>query len=55
MEEFKLKIIVAILGGVFFSFIIILLAFILPLDKPETIIIKPKGVLEQVSHSVKKK
>ncbi|MGE4511827.1 MAG: hypothetical protein AB7D43_12070 [Sulfurimonadaceae bacterium] len=54
MEEFKLKMILAMVGGIFFSFIIILLAFILPLDKPETIIIKPKGVLERVSHSVKK-
>lgn len=54
MKEFKLKMILALVGGVFFSFVLILLAFVAPLDREETTIIKPKGVLEQVSQSIKK-
>lgn len=54
MNDFKLKIILSILGGVIFSFIFILLAFALPLDKKEAVVTsKPKGLLEEVSHSVK--
>ena len=54
MNDFKLKIILSILGGIVFSFIFILLAFALPLDKKEAMVsAKPKGLLEQVSHSVK--
>jgi hypothetical protein len=54
MDESKLKIILSLLAGVVFAFIFILLAFALPLPKKEHIIIKkPKGKLEQISHSVK--
>ena len=54
MNDFKLKIILSILGGIVFSFLFILLAFALPLDKKEpTASIKPKGKLEQISHSIK--
>lgn len=54
MNDFKLKIILSMLGGIVFSFIFILLAFALPLDKKESVAIsKPKGLLQQVSHSVK--
>jgi len=53
MNDFKLKLILSVLSGIVFSFVFILLAFALPLDKKETIIKKPKGVLEHVSHSAK--
>ena len=55
MEEFKLKIILALLSGIFFSFIFIILAFVVPLEKEPSIIAKPKGVLEQVSHSARER
>jgi hypothetical protein len=53
MNDFKLKLILSILGGVVFSFVFILLAFALPLDKKQTIVKKPKSLLEKVSHSLK--
>jgi len=54
MTHFKLKLILSLLGGVVFSFVFILLAFVLPVkDKSEKLIIKPKGALEKVSHSAK--
>ena len=55
MNDFKLKLILSILGGVVFSFVFILLAFALPLEKKEhKYIKKPKGVLEKVSQSARK-
>jgi hypothetical protein len=54
MNDFKLKLILSILSGVVFSFVFILLAFALPLDKKETIIKAPKNLLEKVSQSLKK-
>ena len=54
MTHFKLKLILSLLGGVVFSLIFILLAFVLPAkDKVEKIIKKPKGALERVSDSAK--
>jgi type IV secretory pathway component VirB8 len=54
MDDFKLKIILSILSGIVFSFIFILLAFILPLNKKEMQLIqKPKGKLEKISHSLR--
>ena len=54
MNDFKLKIILSILGGIVFSFIFILLAFVLPVEKKVKFSsAKPKGLLEQVSHSIK--
>ena len=55
MNDFKLKLVLAALTGIVFSFIFILLAFVLP---TKTIVndgggIKPKGKLEKVSHSFK--
>ncbi|MCK9472808.1 hypothetical protein [Sulfurimonas sp.] len=55
MNEFKLKIILAMLIGLIFSFIFILLAFVLPMqDEEQTIIKKPSNILEEVSKSLKK-
>lgn len=54
MNDFKLKLILSVLGGIVFSFIFILLAFVLPVDKKQQqIVAKPKGLLEQVSQSAR--
>ncbi len=54
MNDFKLKLILSLLGGVVFSFVFIMLAFALPLEKKQHTLKKlPKGVLEKVSHSVR--
>ena len=56
MNDFKLKLILSILGGVVFSFIFILLAFALPVKESQKILVKkPKGRLEQISHAIKNK
>lgn len=54
MEDYKLKLILSILGGIVFSFIFILLAFALPSKKPE-VLKKPANRLEAVSQSFKEK
>ena len=53
MNDFKLKIILSILGGIVFSFVFILLAFALPVEKKITFSAKPKSMLEEVSHSIR--
>lgn len=54
MDDFKLKVVLSILSGIVFSFIFIILAFALPSkEKKEMVIKKPKGKLEQISHSLK--
>jgi len=55
MNDFKLKLILSILGGVIFSFIFILLALVLPIKEKNSGEIRkiPKGKLEQISHSLK--
>ena len=54
MKDFKLKLVLSILSAIVFSFIFILLAFALPIHKQEEkVFIKPKGKLEQISHSLK--
>ena len=57
MKDFKLKLVLTALGAIVFSFIFILLAFALPIHKEENakVSIKPKGKLEQISHSLKNK
>ena len=56
MNDFKLKVVLSILGGVVFSFIFILLAFVLPPERKEIKVIKkPKGKLEKISHSLREK
>jgi len=56
MKDFKLKLILSALSAIIFSFIFILLAFSLPLHKNEVMTqTKPKGKLEQISHSLKNK
>ncbi len=53
MDDFKLKLVLATLTGVVFSFIFIILAFVLPSKEAVVIDNKPKGKLEQISHAVK--
>ncbi len=53
MNDFKLKIILSALGGVLFSLIFILLAFILPPQKEKVFIKKKANKLEQISHSLR--
>jgi hypothetical protein len=54
MSDFKLKLILSGLGGVIFSFIFILLTFVLPVkDKKDAFVPKPKGKLQIISHSLK--
>jgi len=56
MDDFKLKVVLSILGGIVFSFIFILLAFILPTDQKKVKFIKkPTGKLEKISHSLREK
>ena len=53
MNDFKLKIILSILGGIIFSFVFILLAFALPVEKKTTFSAKPKNLLQKVSDSIR--
>ncbi|HUH43310.1 MAG TPA: hypothetical protein VLZ29_09335 [Sulfurimonas sp.] len=54
MNDHKLKIVLTILVGVIFSFIFIILAFVLPTTSDEiTIIKKPSNLLEEVSKSIR--
>lgn len=56
MSDFKLKVVLTILTGVIFSFVFIILAFVLPPQEEEpTIIKKPSNILEEVSRSLKEK
>ena len=53
MNDFKLKLILSLLSGVAFSFIFILLAFILPVKQKEQVVKAPKNKLEIISNSLK--
>lgn len=54
MNDFKLKLVLSLLGGIAFSFLFILLAFAVPVkDTPDYVKVLPKGKLEQVAHSYK--
>lgn len=55
MNDFKLKVVLMVLTGIIFSFIFIILAFVLPTKTEEqTIIKKPSNLLEEVSKSLQK-
>lgn len=53
MNDFKLKLVLSLLGGIVFSLLFILLAFAIPLHEDQEYLAKPKGKLEQVAHSFK--
>jgi len=55
MDDFKLKLILTALTAVVFSFVFILLAFVLPTKSNKvTYEKKPENVLEKVSKSIKR-
>ena len=55
MNDFKLKLVLSILGGIIFSFIFIILAFALPAKKESAIYIKkPTNILGEVSKHLNK-
>ena len=53
MKDYKLKIILSMLAGIVFSFVFILMAFVLPTKKHDQIKKIPKGMLEKVSQHLK--
>ena len=56
MGDYKLKLALSVLGGIVFSFIFILLAFALPINKSKkNVVAKPKGKLEKISQSMRNK
>ncbi len=52
MNDFKLKLVLSLLAGIIFSFIFILLAFALPLQKEDEGVLKPKSQLDAISKAV---
>lgn len=55
MNDFKLKIVLTVLTGIIFSFVFIILAFVLPTQEEEPKVIKkPSNLLEEVSKSLRK-
>ena len=55
MSDFRLKLALSILSAILFSFVFILLAFAVPLDKKENVIIKKNtSKLEKISNSIKR-
>lgn len=55
MDDFKLKLVLASLTGVVFSFIFILLAFVLPSKDVIIIEKKPENKLEAISKALREK
>jgi hypothetical protein len=54
MDEFKLKIVLSVLGGLIFSLIFILLAFVVPISKEDMAVKKRSETkLEKISKSLK--
>ena len=56
MQDYKLKVILALLSAVIFSMIFIIIALVVPVQE-DTISFtkqKPKTRLEEISHSIKK-
>ncbi|MDQ1263648.1 MAG: hypothetical protein QG559_649 [Campylobacterota bacterium] len=52
MDDFKLKLVITVLSGIVFSFIFIILAFVLP-EKKEEAYAKPSNLLQEVSHALR--
>lgn len=56
MDTFKLKLILSLLGGIFFAFIFILLTFAMPVQKQEAVVvIKPKNKVQAISKSFRER
>jgi len=54
MNDFKLKLILSVLSGIVFSFIFILLAFVLPPEKREQVVKHKKNKIGEVSKALRK-
>ena len=57
MFDYQVKVTLTILGAIAFSLVMILLVFIVPINKKDTAQFensKKKNMLEQISHSMKK-
>jgi len=54
MKDYKLKLILSVLAGVIFSFMFIILAFALPVEKKQPILKANKNLLEKISGNLKK-
>lgn len=54
MNDEKLKVVVAVLGGIVFGLIFVMLAFVLPIQEPKETAAKkaPTSHLEKISHEV---
>jgi hypothetical protein len=52
MDDFKLKLVITILSGIVFSFIFIILAFVLP-EKKEEANATPSKLFKEVAKAVK--
>lgn len=55
MTDFKLKLILSVLGGIFFSFIFILLAFAIPIPKEEFTVVKPQNKVQAIAKSFRER
>lgn len=57
MDDEKLKVVIAVLGGVVFGLIFVMLAFVLPIKEPDAKTVKkaPQSHLEKISHQLKEK
>ena len=56
MNTFKLKLILSLLGGIFFAFIFILLTFAMPVEKKEAVVVaKPKNKVQAISKSFRER
>jgi hypothetical protein len=56
MNTFKLKLILSVLGGIFFAFIFILLTFAMPLSQEESVAVaKPKNKVQAISKSFRER
>ena len=56
MDTFKLKLILSLLGGIFFAFIFILLTFAMPTSKKESVVVaKPKNKVQAISKSFRER
>ena len=53
MKDYKLKVILSMLAGIVFSFVFIIMAFVLPTKSHKQIKKLPKGMLEKVSQHVR--
>ncbi len=54
MKDYKLKLILSILAGIVFSFMFIILAFSLPVEKEQVALKANKNLLEKISDNLKK-